>query len=96
MFNPDTVPVSSFMPSFETAARSLKVALITAPIRSDAEIEAALVAEVKSRKNGSGFTLLEKWLGDYQALFLRRNRADPLVVLPWSTWVTLLEKVRRS
>ena len=57
---------------------------------------APLVAEVKSRKNGSGFTLLEKWLGNYGALFLRRNRADPLVVLPWSTWVTLLEKARRS
>jgi putative ABC transport system substrate-binding protein len=25
MFNPDTAPVSYFMPSFETAARSLKV-----------------------------------------------------------------------
>jgi len=57
---------------------------------------APLVAEVKSRKTGSGFTLLEKWLGNYGALFLRRNRADPLVVLPWSTWVTLLEKARRS
>jgi len=57
---------------------------------------APLVAEVKSRKNGAGLTLLEKWLGEYQALFLRRNRADPLVILPWSTWVTLLEKVRRS
>jgi hypothetical protein len=51
---------------------------------------------VKSRKNWSGFTLLEKWLGEYQALFLRRNRADPLVVVPWSTWVALLEKARRS
>jgi hypothetical protein len=50
---------------------------------------------VKSRKNGSGFALLEKWLGDYQALFLRRNRADRLVVVPWSTWVTLLEKLRQ-
>ena len=57
---------------------------------------APLVAEVKARKNGSGFALLEKWLGEYQALFLRRNRADPLVILPWSTWVTMLEKVRRS
>jgi hypothetical protein len=57
---------------------------------------APLVAEVKSRKNGSGFAQLEKWLGEYQVLFLRRNRADPLVVLPWSTWVTLLEKARRS
>jgi hypothetical protein len=57
---------------------------------------APLVAEVKARKNGSGFTQLEKWLGEYQALFLRRNRADPLVILPWSTWVTMLDKVRRS
>jgi Holliday junction resolvase len=56
---------------------------------------APLVAEVKARKNGSGFAQLEKWLGDYQVLFLRRNHADPLVVLPWSTWAALLEKVRR-
>jgi putative ABC transport system substrate-binding protein len=42
MFNPDTAPVSTYMPSFETAARSLKVALITAPVLSDAEIEAAI------------------------------------------------------
>ena len=32
------------MPSFETAARSLKVVPITAPVRSDAEIETAIVA----------------------------------------------------
>jgi hypothetical protein len=56
---------------------------------------APLVAEVKARKNGSGFTQLEKGLGEYQVLFLRRDRADPLVLLPWSTWEALLEKVRR-
>ena len=56
---------------------------------------APLVAEVKARGNGSGFTLLEKWLGEHQVLFLRRDRTDPLVVLPWSTWETLLEKARR-
>jgi putative ABC transport system substrate-binding protein len=38
MFNPDTAPVSTFMPSLETAAQSLKVKLITAPIESDVEI----------------------------------------------------------
>src|SRR5215468_6229338 len=37
MFNPDTAPVSSYIPSFETAARSLKVATIIAPVRSDVE-----------------------------------------------------------
>ena len=57
---------------------------------------APLVAEVKARKNGTGFALLEKWLGDYNVLFLRRDRADPLVVLPWSTWEALLKKVRRG
>jgi hypothetical protein len=32
MFNPDTAPASVYMPSFETAAGSLKVEAITAPV----------------------------------------------------------------
>jgi putative ABC transport system substrate-binding protein len=44
MFNPDTALVSTFMPSFETAARSLKLAPITAPVHSDVEIETAIKA----------------------------------------------------
>ena len=35
MFNPDTALASLYRPSFETAARSLKVELITAPVHSD-------------------------------------------------------------
>jgi putative ABC transport system substrate-binding protein len=42
MFNPDLASIS--MPSFETAARSLKVEPIMAPVRSDAEIETAIAA----------------------------------------------------
>jgi putative ABC transport system substrate-binding protein len=42
MFNPDTAPVSVYMPSFETAARSLRVVPIAAPVRSDVEIETAI------------------------------------------------------
>src|SRR5262249_47330680 len=38
MFNPDTSPAPLYMPSFETAARSLKVVAIIAPVHSDAEI----------------------------------------------------------
>jgi Holliday junction resolvase len=56
---------------------------------------APLVAEVKSRKNGGGFVQLEKWLGEYDALFLRRNHADPLVLVPWRIWARLLERTRR-
>jgi Holliday junction resolvase len=53
---------------------------------------APLVAEVKARKNGAGFTQLEKWLGEYDALFLRRNHADALVLLPWRVWVELIRQ----
>jgi putative ABC transport system substrate-binding protein len=44
MFNPDTAPVSSYMPSFETAAQLLKVVPIIAPVHGDAEIETAIIA----------------------------------------------------
>jgi putative ABC transport system substrate-binding protein len=55
MFNPDT-PVSFFMPSLETAARSLKVEPITAPVHSDAEIETAIIA--LGREPGGGLVLI--------------------------------------
>jgi Holliday junction resolvase len=57
--------------------------------------EAPIVAEVKARKAGGGFKQLEAWLGDNDALFLRRNNADPLVTLLWRTWAALLARVRR-
>jgi Holliday junction resolvase len=57
--------------------------------------EAPLVAEVKARRNGGGFTTIERWLADYDLLFLRRNHADPLVAMPWRVWARLLEQVRQ-
>jgi len=44
MFNPDTSPASHYLPSFETAAKSLKVVSIIAPVHSDVEIETAVIA----------------------------------------------------
>ena len=44
MFNPDIAQISTYMPSLETAARSLKVVPITAPVHSDVEIETAITA----------------------------------------------------
>jgi len=58
--------------------------------------EAPIVAESKARKNGEGFTQLETWLADYDVLFLRRNNADPMVVLPWRVWAALLAKIPRG
>jgi putative tryptophan/tyrosine transport system substrate-binding protein len=56
MFNPDTAPVSVFMASFETAARSLKTVPIIAPVHSDAEIETAIIA--LGREPGGGLVVL--------------------------------------
>jgi putative ABC transport system substrate-binding protein len=56
MFNPDTAPVSSYMPSFETAAQSLKVAPITVPVRSDVEIETAIKS--LGREPGGGLVVM--------------------------------------
>jgi putative ABC transport system substrate-binding protein len=52
MFNPDTAPVSAYMPSLETTARSLKLVPIIAPVRDDAEIEAAIIALGREPKGG--------------------------------------------
>jgi hypothetical protein len=57
--------------------------------------DAPVRCEVKGRKSGGGFTTLERWLAQYDALFLRRNNADPLVVLPWRMWACILERVQR-
>ena len=54
--------------------------------------EAPFVCEVKSRKDGSGFATLETWLAEFDVLFLKRNHATPLVVLPWRVWRSLLQR----
>jgi putative ABC transport system substrate-binding protein len=56
LFNPDTAPLSVYMPSLETAARLLKVALITAPVHSDVEIDAAIIA--LGREPGGGLVVM--------------------------------------
>jgi putative ABC transport system substrate-binding protein len=56
LFNPDTAPVSALVPSFETAARSLKVVPIIAPVHSDAEIETAIIA--LGRDPGGGLVIV--------------------------------------
>jgi putative ABC transport system substrate-binding protein len=52
LFNSDTGPALPYMSSFQTAARSLKVAPIPAPVHSDVEIETAIIA--LGREPGGG------------------------------------------
>jgi putative tryptophan/tyrosine transport system substrate-binding protein len=57
MLGPDTGPPPwPFTPSLETAARSLKVALMPAPVYSDVEIETAIMA--LGREPGGGLVVL--------------------------------------
>jgi hypothetical protein len=54
--------------------------------------QAPAVAECKARKGGAGFTTLEKWLGEFCLLFLKRNHAELLIVMPWRTYERLIRK----
>jgi putative ABC transport system substrate-binding protein len=56
MFNPDTAPASAYMPSLETAAWSLKVVPLIAPVHGDAEIETAIIA--LGREPGGGLVVM--------------------------------------
>jgi Holliday junction resolvase len=49
-----------------------------------------------ARGNGGGFVQPERWLGEYDLLFLRRNNADALVLLPWRVWARLLARGRAT
>jgi putative ABC transport system substrate-binding protein len=68
MFNPDTA-VSSFMPSLETAARTLKVMPIIAPVHSDAEIEAA-VRDIGRESGGGLVSHPDLFMGAHRALVI--------------------------
>jgi putative ABC transport system substrate-binding protein len=56
MFNPDTSPASVYMRSLETAARSLNIEPIIAPVHSDVEIETAIIA--LGREPGGGLVVM--------------------------------------
>jgi putative ABC transport system substrate-binding protein len=66
MFNPDTATASTFMPSLETAARSLKVVPIIAPVRSDVEIERA-IRDLGSEPGGGLVVMPDVFTGAHRA-----------------------------
>jgi putative tryptophan/tyrosine transport system substrate-binding protein len=71
MFNPDFVTASAaYVASVETAARSLKVDVITAPVHNDAEIEAAITT--LRREAGGGLVAMPD-------VFMAAHRA-PLIL----------------
>jgi putative ABC transport system substrate-binding protein len=68
MFN-SVVPASALKPSFETAARSLKVEPITAPLHSDADVEA--VIKDLGREPGGGLVVApDAFIFQHRALII--------------------------
>jgi putative ABC transport system substrate-binding protein len=66
MFNPDAAVAPTFMPSFEMAARSLKVVPIVAPVHSDVDIETAIIG--LAAKPGGGFIVMpDAWMLAHRA-----------------------------
>jgi putative tryptophan/tyrosine transport system substrate-binding protein len=88
IFNPDTNPGggSFFLPSFEAAARSLNVEPITAPVRSDAEIEMVITA--LGREPGGGIVALpDAFMGVHRAAIISvaaKNKVPAVGGLPQS------------
>lgn len=58
--------------------------------KDDVLINGKYLGEVKSRKDGSGFRTILKWLGDSDFLFLRRDRTEPIVVMEFDMYLKLL------
>jgi hypothetical protein len=49
--------------------------------------------EVKARANAEGWQTIKKWMGGSDVLFLIEDRTQPLVVLPWSSWETIVDMI---
>jgi putative ABC transport system substrate-binding protein len=82
MFNPDSAFVSIFMPSLETAARSLKVVPIMAPVRSDVEIETAIIA--LGREQGGGLIVMpDVFMIAHRALIISAAARNNVPAVYW-------------
>jgi putative tryptophan/tyrosine transport system substrate-binding protein len=91
MFNPDTSPTLPYMlPSLETAARSLKVVPIIAPVHSDEEIETAIIA--LGREPGGGLVVIGDvfFTNVHRASIISAARNNVPAVYRFSDFVGLL------
>jgi putative ABC transport system substrate-binding protein len=82
MFNPDTAPVSTYMPSFETAAGSLKIVPIAAPVRSDVEIEATIIALGREPRGGL-VVMPDAWTSAHRAPIISAAARNNVPAVYW-------------
>ena len=83
MFNPDFPVASPYMPSLETAARSLKVVLITAPVHSDAEIETAIIT--LGRESGGGLVVYGSFMLAHRASIISAAARNSVPAVYWTS-----------
>ena len=82
MFNPDIANASIFRPSLETAARSLKVEPIIAPVHSDVEIETAIIA--LGREPGGGLVVVpDGFIAPHQAPIISAAARNNVPAVYW-------------
>jgi putative ABC transport system substrate-binding protein len=83
MFNPDMATASAFMPSLETAARSLKVVPIIAPVHSDGEIETAINA--LGREPGAGLVVIDVFMLAHRASIISAAARNNVPAVYWDS-----------
>jgi ABC transporter substrate binding protein len=80
MFNPDTAPVSVYTPSFQMAARSLKIVPSMAPVHNEVEIETARASRAAA---------LSSWRMHSRSCIARRSYRRP----PETTYRRLCQRI---
>ena len=58
--------------------------------KGDLVIKGQYRAEVKARKGGAGFAMIDRWLSDMDVLIVKRDRQEPMVVMPFDAYAELI------
>jgi putative ABC transport system substrate-binding protein len=82
MFNPDTSPGSPYLPSLETAARTLKVVPVTALVHSDVEIEAAII-DLRREPGGGLVCIPDGFTGAHRASIILAAARNNVPAVYW-------------
>lgn len=62
----------------------------------DLLIAGTMKGEVKARRGGAGFKVLEQWLVGNDVLFLRKDRSPPFVAMTFGSYIRLLKALVMS
>jgi putative ABC transport system substrate-binding protein len=88
MFNPETAPYvgSYYLPHFETAARSLNLEPVAAPVHSDAEIEATITS--LGRESGGLIVMPDAFLTAHRASIISLTGLNKVPAVNQSSFFT--------